>query len=700
MEDFSDICAIGTRPSTAIVVKHVIELNQDKIKPIHSAPGRTAPAHREIIRQQIEDMLNNGVIKESRSPWSSRVVLVKKKDGKLRFCVDYRGLNKVTKKNVYPLPRIDDALAALQTGKFFSTLDLFAGYWLIPMDEDSKQYTAFVCERGLFQFEVMPFGLCNAGATFQRFMYAVLGGLKWKSLLVYLDDIIVFSATIEDHIRDLTEVFTRLRNAKLQLNLNKCKFLQEKFNYLGHIVSQEGIEPDPNKVNAIVNIKSPTNTSELRSILGSCSYFRNFMPNFASVSKPLYELASQENKWLWTEKEEEIWLKIKKLLTSAPILKHPDFRYPFIVQTDASSSGLGGVLLQRIDEEERIIQYISRSLHVDEKKWAPREQEVLAIVWACETFAPFLIGKKFIIESDHLSLKWLMEAKTPRLVRWALRLSEFEFEIHYRKGKTNGNADMLSRDIEYNNRSKTDERIVNYNLELDQDTTLQDIHINNYLSSVNLDIYRLNISPNDIRIAQQDDQVLVNLINQCKNEQTNGFCIKQNLLFKCNKDGKMLLMIPNSLKTKILELYHDHELGGHVAVGRLIKILSNRFYWLRMYQDIKEYVRSCMVCQKIKTKQPISSGLLKPIKTIRPFQLVGVDIVILRPTMNKNKYILVTIDYFTNWVEAVPMKNQSAEECVKAFFSSVISRHGCPEEVMSDSGTQFSSGVLDRKSVV
>ncbi len=445
LNDNDDIFTKGTRPSTAHGVTHSIELTSPNNRPISNAPGRPSQEEREIIRKQISEMLHNGIIKESRSPWSSRIVLIKKKDGKPRFCIDYRKLNSITKSDVYPLPRIDDSLAALQKGKFFSTLDMFAGYWQIPMHEKSKEMTAFVSESGLYQFEVMPFGLKTAGATFQRFMDAVLAGLKWKSLLVYLDDIVIFSRTFEEHMKDLSEVFQRLRASGLQLNRSKCHFLKEEFTYLGHIVSEEGIRPDPKKIEAILKMPTPTNQTTTRSLLGSCSYFRKFIPNFAKISAPLYELTKENHRFQWNNEANAALETIKTHLMTHPILHHPNFDYPFIVQVDACDTGLGAVLLQRINGQERIIEWISRTLQPAERHWAVREKEALVIIWSCEIFRPFLVGYKFIVESDHKSLKWLNEATTARLVRWACRLSEFDFEIRYKPGKENTRADMLSR---------------------------------------------------------------------------------------------------------------------------------------------------------------------------------------------------------------------------------------------------------------
>ena len=389
LEKYNNLFEIKSKRKLASNIYHEIDTGNEK--PINNPPNRIAFKEREYIQQQIEEMEKSNIIQPSSSPWSSRIVLVKKKDGKLRFCIDYRGLNAITKKDVYPLPRIDDSLAMLSKGIFFTTLDLWSGYWQIPLESKSKEKTAFSTDSGLYEFNVMPFGLCNAPATFQRFMDATLAGLKWKNLVVYMDDIIVFSSTFEEHIDDLNEVFKRLSKANVTLNQNKCEFFKDKIHYLGHVISSAGIQPSPEKIKSLLLKKSPSNVKELGNWLGISGFYRTFIENYARKCAPLYAITHKKTKFIWTEKEEKIITELKQRLSSEPILSHPNFDYPFILRTDASIDGLGGTLSQIVDSKERVIQYISRSVQPNEKNWNVQQLEALAIIWACETLRAYII---------------------------------------------------------------------------------------------------------------------------------------------------------------------------------------------------------------------------------------------------------------------------------------------------------------------
>lgn len=312
-------------------------------------PRRIPHTMKEEVDRQVTSMMDAGVITASSSPWSSPVVLVKKRDGGVRFCVDYRRLNSVTLKDSYPLPRIDDTLDALSGAKYFSTLDLASGYWQVPVAEQDKEKTAFVTQRGLWQFNKMPFGLANAPATFQRMMEVVLAGLQWSECLIYLDDVIVFSVDLEDHVRRLELVFERLRKANLKLKPSKCQFMKSEVCYLGHKVSGGGISPDPVRVEAVGKYPLPSDPKQLKVFLGMAGYYRRFVPRFSEVAAPLYELLRKGATFEWTKQCDEAFKSIRSTVATAPLLAFPDFNNEFELSVDASDVGLGAVLHQTVN---------------------------------------------------------------------------------------------------------------------------------------------------------------------------------------------------------------------------------------------------------------------------------------------------------------------------------------------------------------
>ena len=397
---------------------------------------------------QVQQMLSSNVIRPSNSPWASPVVMVRKKDSNLRFCVDFRQLNAATVKDAHPLPRIDDLLDALHGAKWFSTLDLKSGYWQVPITEQDKAKTAFRTSSGqLFEFNQVPFGLCSAPATFSRFMDRVLAGLHWETCLFYLDDIIVFSSTWEEHLARLRQVFERLRHANLKLGADKCTFAAKEVNYLGHRVTEEGLLSDSSLLAAIREIPPPKTPTKVRSFLGLAGYYRRYVKGFAAIAAPLHALTRKEAVFHWSEDCQAAFDRLKTLLTTSPITAFPDFTQAFCLYTDASTAGLGAILAQVRDGKERIICCASRALNQAEKSYPATKLECLAIVWAVAKFRPYLMTMPFEVFTDHYALQWLKTMRTGSalLHLWSAALEEYDFTVHHRPGKVQTHVDGLSR---------------------------------------------------------------------------------------------------------------------------------------------------------------------------------------------------------------------------------------------------------------
>ena len=446
LSEFKDVIALGDDDlGRTGIVQHSIETGSSQ--PVRKQSRRLPFHQKPVVRKLLDSMLSRDIIEPSHGPWASPVVLVKKKDGSIRFCVDFRKVNDCTQKDAQPLPRIDDTLDALGGAHYFSTLDLASGYWQVAVNPADREKTAFITPYGLYQFKVMPFGLCNAPATFQRLMEHVLTGLHWVTCLVYLDDIIIFSHNVQQHLKQLRDVFVRLKDAGLKVKPAKCHLLQSSVCYLGHVISDRGIETDPEKVKCVADWPVPVNQKQLQCFMGLASYYRCFVRSFAQIAAPLHALTQKGREWEWTQVCNEAFFELKKRLLSTPILSLPNFNLGFIVDTDASGEGLGAVLSQVIDGHECVVSYASRVLSRSERKYCATRREMLALVWAVHIFRPYLYGKRFTLRTDHNCLKWLHNFKEPegQVARWLEALAEFDYEVVHRPGKQHQNADALSR---------------------------------------------------------------------------------------------------------------------------------------------------------------------------------------------------------------------------------------------------------------
>ena len=424
-------------------------------KPVYQRPYRIPLAKQEFARNEIKQMAEKGLIESSCSPWNSPVVLVSKRNGTLRFCIDFRKVNLYTIPDKHPLPNPEDTLGALGGSKWFSTVDLKSGFHQIKIKESDRPLTAFsIPGSGHWQFRVLPFGLINSGSVFERTMERVFDRLTFKFLLIYLDDLIIHSKTAETHLENLREVFQRLKESNLKLNPEKCNLFCKTVTFLGHQVSEDGITTDPDKIRAIKEWPRPSSVKEVRQFIGLASYYRKFIPGFATICKPLHTLTEKpltEKKvpFEWSDKAQTAFDCIKSLLTTAPVLSYADPNGgDFVLDTDASDVGVGAVLHQLQNGEEKVIGYYSRCLKNPERKYCTTRKELVAVVSAVTHFHHYLYGREFVVRTDHSSLRWLMNFRNTgqgQLARFLETLSAYTFKLEYRQGRLHNNADALSR---------------------------------------------------------------------------------------------------------------------------------------------------------------------------------------------------------------------------------------------------------------
>ncbi|UYV67118.1 hypothetical protein LAZ67_4003958, partial [Cordylochernes scorpioides] len=651
------------------LAKH--QIHTEDAKPIKHKPYRVSAKERTIIKDQIDEMLEEGIIRPSSSPWPFPVILVKKRDGKYRFCVDYRKLNEVTVKDVYPIPRIDDVMDSLQGSKYFSAIDLKSGYWQVEIEERDKEKTAFTTAHGLYEFNVMPFGLCNAPATFERNMENMLGNLRWQICLCYLDDVIIYSPDFPTHLKRLEAVFRCFRESNLRLNDKKCRFVFEELEILGYITSKHGIKPAEHNIKAIRNFPRPTKVKEVQSFLGMCSYYRKFIKDFSKIADPLTNLIKKSVSFTWTERQEEAFQTLKTALLSPPILGHFNPNAPTYIHTDASNIGIGATLVQDIGGEEKVISYLSRTLSKAEQNYSTTEKECLAVVWSMSKLPPYLYGRHFKIVTDHHALCWLKNLKDPtgRLARWALKIQEYDFDIIHKSGKKHLDADGLSRGPLP---------------ETDWDEDFERLFLN--------------------QITDEEDKFIESVkknLNGSRRSIAQNFKEEDGCLFKKNPNSEgraWLLVVPEKKKREIMKEYHNHMSNGHLGVARTMYRIKSKYFWPSMLKDVSEFVKTCHLCQSRKGSNQLPSGLLQPIPPANfPFERIGIDFVAPLPsTKNRKKWIIVLTDYYTRYAETRAVSEATVKEVSKFLVEDIFLRHGAPQYLISDRGSQFTSNLMKK----
>ena len=425
--------------------KHKIDEHPGR-KPIKNPNRRMPLHHKEDLQSKLDVFLEKDLIAPGHSPHSSPAMLVPKKNGKLRFVIDYRQLNKQTVKSSWPIPSIEKIFDTLG-GSYFSTIDMSAGFYQVPMDKDSQDYTAFSTPFGSFKGLRMPMGLTGSPNTFQSLMEHVLTGLTWKTCVPYLDDCIIFSTTPKEHLSRLRQVFQRFQQANLKTNPSKCAFFQTKVQFFEHIVSKDGLQADPEKINVVLKYPTPTNQTDVKSFLGLASYYRSYVTDFAEIARPLHKASETSFEFQWNDAAQNSFHSLKHRLTTTPILAYPSLRKPFVLYTDASQFAMGAVLAQEQDGLERAICYASKALSKTQSKYSATRRELLAIVTSTHHFRHYLLGPKFTTVTDHRALQWLHNFKDPDGItaRWLEKLASFDYDVRHRPGKSIGHADGLSR---------------------------------------------------------------------------------------------------------------------------------------------------------------------------------------------------------------------------------------------------------------
>ena len=682
-------------------VEHEIQVKLDS-DPIKQKTRGIPYSFREDFKKTILEMKAAGMIIDSKSPWCSPVRLVKKKDGTIRVCVDFRKVNSVTIKDAYPIPKIEDLFTYLTGAFVFSTLDLASGYYQVRMKPESQQYTAFSCEFGFYEYVVMPMGLTNACATFQRLMNGVLDGLLGKCCLVYLDDIIIFSNNAEEHLQHVKLVSQRLRNHNLKIKLSKCKFAQTQVEYLSHIISNGCIKPNPLKIASVTDFKRPTNVKSVQSFLGLVSYYRKFIKDCANLCSPLICLTTKPKAFEWTDSCEYAFKLLKSMLVSVDnVLILPDYEQPFRVEADASKFGVGGVLSQQREGQWKPVAYFSKHLSKTESNYSASEREMLAIVLSVERFKQYVYGREFVILSDHQPLKYLLTADVPdaRLARLLNRLRIYNYTIDYRMGSKHGNADALSRML-----NEDDLAPLVDNLDEDNNIVINAIHLQSdamnreqlrdetlkWLYDLKQQFRRTGIKP----VVTTFDTIEAKSLYS----QWNRIYVFNDNLFRefVDTDDHIIYqyIVPFDQRDFILNQCHDSVLSGHLGFEKTRDRLVRKFYWYNQLKDIEHYVRTCLVCQQIKTPQRYNNAPMVPILPSRPGELLTTDLMGPLPrSEGGNLYILVVIDHFTKWVELFAMDKITAKDVAKNLML-VFLRHGIPETILSDQGTNYQAALM------
>ncbi|HRP36576.1 MAG TPA: reverse transcriptase domain-containing protein [Candidatus Dojkabacteria bacterium] len=612
------------------------------------------------------------------NPWRSAIHLAKKKDGTWRFCIDYRKLNKVTLLDAYPLPNIEEMFNYLAGAKFFSKIDLVDGFWHIKLAEEDKEKTAFeVPKRGLWQWRVLPMGLSNSPATFQRAMEEALGELRYKSCMVFIDDIIIYSKSFQEHLQHLEEVLCKLASKGLYAKLSKCQFLVEEIEFLGHVVTKDGIKADPKKIEAISKMQAPEDADQVRRFLGMAGYYRKFIKNFSLRTVNIRELIKDRVVFVWTKECQQEYDDIKAELSKEPVMAFPDLDRKFILTTDACKYGFGAILSQMFEEGERVIAYASRSTNEHEKNYPATELEAGAAIWAIDKFKFYLIDHGFTLVTDHKALTSFREisGRSAKLERWSLKLQDYQYTVVHRDGK-NMPADFLSRHT--------------------------DAHRVNAVSKISTFIKLQRECKFYSHLFEKFDKLKSKMIIKTSNEIELGGAKYATYVLK--EDGRLYhriigskwdrklcdidrLCIPSKLRGAVLKEIHNK---SHFNAKKLYRDMQKRFYWPRMHKDLQEFCEGCTECQARNKYTHPTQGPLQGIEVNRRFELVHMDIFSGVPaSVRGNTACLMITDALTKFTVAVPIKDKTQNTVARKFLNHWVKYLGFPERICTDGGVEF-----------
>lgn len=722
--------------------------------PVHTPPYRVSYRDQQIQQGEINKLLKQGVIEESTSPWSSPIVLVRKKDGSVRFCIDFRKLNNITAKDAFPIPRIDDIFDQLSQAEYYTTIDFKSGYFQVGLDPKDRPKTAFSTRDQHFQFTVLPQGVTNGPPAFQRIVSKILGPTRWQYSLAYLDDVIIYSPTFNEHVIHLDDILNRLNQANFRLNVDKCHIAQTSINYLGHQIEHSNIRPNSDNIRGLLETPQPTTAKEAFRFVKAAEYYRKFIPAFSTIAQPLHKFApttkeqrsqkSQSTPIILSDEELNAFNKLKQILTNDLVLRIPNEKLPFKIQTDASKIGIGAVLMQTHPNGDLPIAYLSKKFTSTQMNWPATEQECYAIIYAIEKWHKYLDGRPFIIETDHkplvpFNLKQQLNSKCER---WRLKLQQYQFTIRYIKGKHNTVADYLSRSPVDNGSNdeddytpttsratQTDNSITTHIIasvttraqakrqeqNKRNDRQLIDQSCDEQQSERNVDslgdcscapdheqqptdITQNKILPftlEQLKELQHRDEEARNIIGNIKNY--NEYFIQDNMLMK--KSFPPVPFVPKGrTRSDIIKIYHDTPANGaHFGRDRTIQKIQQRYFWPNMTLDIRNYVKSCVPCLQNNHLRRKPPGALKPIKPPEGiWQLLTMDFhgPITPATRQGNKYIISLTDVLSKFVITKAVRDCTASTAAHFITKEVILKYGTPRCILTDNGTHFTASMM------